>query len=116
VRADPSLRGGALKLQLPAGRVLALKPRTNTLLHFVGSLVHSVEEVDGSAEGGTSRTPNDGSAEGGTSRTPNDGSAEGGRRISIVCEQYNLPDELLDVFPKLEVLRSEGTVIGSSGA
>jgi hypothetical protein len=34
--------------------------------------------VDGSAAGGTLRTPNDGSAVGGTSRTPNDGSAAGG--------------------------------------
>jgi AraC family transcriptional regulator of adaptative response / DNA-3-methyladenine glycosylase II len=42
--------------------------------------IDGVERVDGSAEGGTARTPNvDGSAEGGAARTPNvDGSAEGG--------------------------------------
>jgi len=53
-------------------------------LSSIGLNVELLEEelaalvVDGSAAGGTSRTPNDGSAAGGTSRTPNDGSAAGG--------------------------------------
>jgi len=78
VRADPRLKGGALKLQLPSGRVLELPPATNELVHFVGSLVHSVGEVlDG-------------------------GDVHG--RISLVCEQYNLEDGLLAGFPAFEVL------------
>jgi len=51
----------------------ALGEDNRSTLAALGAMgVSFTEEVDGSAAGGTSRTPNDGSAAGGTSRTPND--------------------------------------------
>ena len=57
-------------------------PRTPEPAAFA-TLIETLDALDGSAAGGTSRTPDDGSAAGGTSRTPDDGSAAGGTPAPI---------------------------------
>ena len=52
-----------------------IKPKTGDLLHFKGDTLHHVNEVKGS-----------------------------GIRVNIVCEQYNLPDDILSGFPEFEIL------------
>ncbi len=74
VRADPD-KGGALHLRTEDRGEVAVSPRTNDLLHFPGRLVHSVDAVEG-----------------------------GDSRISLVCEQYNLREDVLAGFPEFEVI------------
>ncbi|MFZ5479048.1 MAG: 2OG-Fe(II) oxygenase [Myxococcota bacterium] len=75
VEVDPSMLGGDLVLQVEPGRTFAIRPSTNDLLHFLGTLVHSVTPVESPS-----------------------------RRISVVCEQYNLPEEVLEGFPEFQVI------------
>lgn len=76
VLADPDARGGALRLRVAPDESVAIQPRSGDLLHFKGSLIHSVDAL------------------------------EDGARVSLVCEQYNLPDPVLAGFPEFEILQS----------
>lgn len=72
---DPNMAGGRLVLNTGSDREAPFTPETGDLIHFLGSVVHHVEAV-----------------------------TRPGRRISIVCEQYNLDNELLDAFPYCDVI------------
>lgn len=74
-----TMKGGTLVLNSGADNEIAILPKTDDLIHFLGNVIHHVETVE----------------------TPQ-------RRISIVCEQYNLDDELISEFPYCDV------IIGSS--
>jgi len=76
VQADPDARGGTLRLRIDPERSVAVQPRSGDLLHFKGSLIHAVDAL------------------------------EAGARISLVCEQYNLSDDVLCGFPEFEILQS----------
>jgi hypothetical protein len=67
--------GGALRLGVGTAREVRIQPNAGDLLHFRGGVVHSVSEV-----------------------------REGGPRISLVCEQYNLSDQLLMKYPEFLVI------------
>jgi hypothetical protein len=69
------MRGGQLVLNTGHQNEVTLSPQTGDVVHFLGSTVHHVEEVSCSDY-----------------------------RISIVCEQYNLADDLLTLFPECEVI------------
>lgn len=75
VRSESDTVGGTLHLGIGTEQAVRIQPQTGDLLHFKGSVVHSVSEV-----------------------------RHGGPRVSVVCEQYNLPDELLPHFPKFLVI------------
>jgi hypothetical protein len=66
---------GAIKLHMGECTEVSILPRSGDLLHFRGNLVHSVESLDDESE-----------------------------RISLVCEQYNLPEDILAGFPDFEIL------------
>lgn len=71
----PDMVGGRLVLNPGEQQEVTVAPRQGDTVHFVGSTVHLVEEV----------------------RTPC-------RRLSVVCEQYNLSEALSGKFPICEVL------------
>lgn len=70
VSVEENMEGGELCLFSGTEDEFSIQPRTNDLIHFRGDIIHSVSEV----------------------RTPAD-------RISVVCEQYNLPEEVISSFP-----------------
>jgi hypothetical protein len=72
---DVCMKGGRIIFRPETLDEVRLAPRSGDLLHFVGSTVHSVEEMQ-----------------------------EGRRRISVVCEQYNLDEKQLLNFPLCEVI------------
>lgn len=78
VKVDPAMLGGELRLYTDSDNYFAHNPKTNDLVHFLGTLVHSVGEV----------------------RTPSS-------RICIVCEQYNLPDQVLGGFPEFQIIHDK---------
>jgi hypothetical protein len=69
------IEGGYLILNCGHDNEISLRPQTNEVIHFLGSIVHSVSEIESAS-----------------------------RRISVVCEQYNLSDELLERFPAFTVI------------
>jgi 2OG-Fe(II) oxygenase superfamily len=75
VRADKGMVGGSLTLNVGPDQEITIDPKANHLIHFRGDLVHSVSEVLGEHT-----------------------------RISVVCEQYNLPEPVLLGFPEFEIL------------
>ncbi len=77
VRVPPDIKGGELVLKHTPNQVIV--PKTNSLVHFRGSLVHSVNEVSSSAV-----------------------------RMSLVCEQYNLAEEMVEHFPELKIVPGYG--------
>jgi FkbM family methyltransferase len=66
--------GGELILKTGQRLVGTIVPQTNKLVHFVGTLVHSVNPVHCSSS-----------------------------RISLICEQYNLSEERLKNIPEFEI-------------
>ena len=78
VRVQDNMCGGELVLNYGQDDAISLNPRTNDLVHFQGNLVHAVSEI-----------------------------VDRGKRISLVCEQYNLHDEVLSGFPLLKVLTED---------
>jgi Rps23 Pro-64 3,4-dihydroxylase Tpa1-like proline 4-hydroxylase len=74
VQVPPDLQGGELLLQERDRQVGQIQPQTNTLVYFRGNLKHSVNEVKSSHP-----------------------------RISLVCEQYNLSETLLEQIPEFEI-------------
>jgi hypothetical protein len=67
--------GGRLVLNPGTEWEATIAPKQGGIVHFVGSTIHRVEAVEQSC-----------------------------RRISVVCEQYNLDQELLEEFPVCQVL------------
>ncbi len=74
VQVPPDLEGGELILRTNENRKEVIKPQTNTLIHFLGNLTHSVNTVK--------------------SLQP---------RISLICEQYNLSATRLEKIPEFEI-------------
>ena len=74
VKVPPDLRGGELVLQKSKQQIDKIKPQVNTLLYFRGNLEHSVNQVESSQP-----------------------------RISLVCEQYNLEANLLELVPEFRI-------------
>lgn len=70
------LQGGQLILQEDKS-VWHVEPETNTLVHFLGWVLHSVTPVQ-----------------------------TGHARMSLICEQYNLPEEYLIKVPEFEIKSS----------
>jgi hypothetical protein len=69
------MQGGRLILNVGASNQVALTPEANSVVHFLGSTVHCVSKI----------------------KNPK-------RRISLVCEQYNLEEEILKGFPYCKVI------------
>lgn len=78
VKVDPDMEGGELCLKVGNDKKIDLKPSSNNLVHFLGTLIHSVNEV----------------------RCPC-------TRISLVCEQYNLSESLLAHFPDFLIIQDD---------
>jgi 2OG-Fe(II) oxygenase superfamily len=72
VSVPSDLQGGQLILK--DKQTWEIEPEQNLLLHFLGTVIHSVNPV----------------------QTVN-------KRISLVCEQYNLPQERLDQIPSFDI-------------
>ncbi len=77
-QVSTKMQGGRLVLNVGTGNEVTLKPGTNEVVHFLGKVIHCVTEV----------------------KNPS-------RRISVVCEQYNLEDDVLKVFPYFQVICNE---------
>lgn len=86
VQVPVQLAGGTLRLYHRGTQVAALEPRPNSLVTFRGDLVHEVVAVEAGA--------------------PELSAA----RISLVVEQYRLPEALLARVPRLELRTREGVV------
>lgn len=69
------MRGGALVLTTGHVNERRIQPRTDDLIHFLGTTIHRVESME-----------------------------HGARRISVVCEQYNLTSQTLAGFPACQVM------------
>lgn len=78
VHAEPNISGGEIVLNVGGDEETTIKPLTNYLLHFRGNIIHSVREVKGLY-----------------------------KRVSLVCEQYNLTDSVLRGFSNFEVIPGE---------
>jgi hypothetical protein len=84
IQVPEQLAGGELRLYHRGARVAALRPMPRSLVTFRGDLVHEVVAVDAGA--------------------PELSAA----RISLVVEQYRLPEALLAKVPRLELRTREG--------
>ena len=78
VRVPPDLEGGELILTKENECVGKIVPQANSLLYFQGNLTHAVNEVKSQQV-----------------------------RISLVCEQYKLSDNLLKLVPSFKVVSSK---------
>ncbi len=74
IQVPPNLQGGELVLRNHRQQVGQIKPQVNTLVHFQGDLIHSVNPV----------------------------SADGAR-LSLVCEQYSLDPIELQAIPDFTI-------------
>ncbi|GAX37845.1 2OG-Fe(II) oxygenase [Nodularia sp. NIES-3585] len=74
VQVPEDMTGGELVLQAGKRFVGSIVPQTNTLVYFLGNLLHSVNPVKCSQP-----------------------------RISLICEQYNLSEERLQNIPEFEI-------------
>lgn len=74
VEVPPDLEGGELVLRSHKRQVGKIRPQPNTLLFFQGDLTHSVNAV-----------------------------TSPGKRLSLVCEQYNLDDAHLRDIPEFQL-------------
>jgi hypothetical protein len=75
VYVPEDLQGGELVLENNDQKIAQIQPQSNTLLYFIGSLLHSVNPVQCSET-----------------------------RISLICEQYTLDSDRLQSIPEFEVL------------
>ncbi|OJT24991.1 hypothetical protein BO221_11425 [Archangium sp. Cb G35] len=87
IQVPEQLAGGELRLYHRGERVAALAPRPNSLVTFRGDMAHEVIAVESGA--------------------PEISAA----RISLVVEQYRLPEELLARVPRMELRTRAGTVM-----
>ncbi len=76
VRVDPDSRGGEFVLYPDTDDEVLVEPKSNDLLHFRGNIIHSVQALAGEST-----------------------------RISLVCEQYNLPSKILASFPEFDIIQ-----------
>ena len=74
IEVPADLKGGELVLRSHNRKVGQIRPQTNTLVFFQGDLTHSVNLVTSSDT-----------------------------RLSLVCEQYNLDDDLLIEIPEFQL-------------
>ncbi|MEL6930852.1 MAG: 2OG-Fe(II) oxygenase [Cyanobacteria bacterium J06600_6] len=74
VQVPEDIQGGELVLEKEEA-VKAIPPQYNTLLYFLGNLTHSVKPFSSKQS-----------------------------RISLICEQYNLPPERLEYIPEFEII------------
>ncbi|MDQ3031364.1 MAG: 2OG-Fe(II) oxygenase [Myxococcota bacterium] len=74
VEVPPGMRGGELVLQRGKKHLGRITPTANTLVTFAGDLTHSIDRLDTQ-----------------------------GSRLSLVCEQYDLPPEELEQIPELAI-------------
>ncbi|AFY58617.1 hypothetical protein Riv7116_6268 [Rivularia sp. PCC 7116] len=74
VQVPSDLKGGELVLQQSEEQVWQITPQINTLLYFLGWITHSVNRVESSH-----------------------------KRISLICEQYNLSESRLNKIPDFEI-------------
>lgn len=74
VQVPSDLQGGELVLQQSEEQVWHIPPQMNTLLYFLGWVMHSVNPVQTSQ-----------------------------KRISLICEQYNLSESRLTKIPDFEI-------------
>jgi len=72
LQVPPELQGGQLLFHRFGLRLVKVQPRFNMLVEFAGHILHEVTPMSNSEEA----------------------------RISLVCEQYGLPDELLEMIPE----------------
>lgn len=79
---DAGMIGGGIVFHPGSADELRVQPASGDLLHFVGNALHCVESV-----------------------------VAGSHRISVVCEQYNLPPTQLDDFPICQVLTGEASLM-----
>jgi hypothetical protein len=75
VQVPEDLQGGELILENDEHQLAQISPQFNTLLYFIGNLLHSVNPVQSSQP-----------------------------RISLICEQYTLDPERLQSIPEFEIL------------
>ena len=80
VHVEPDIDGGEFIMNAGGENENSIKPSTNFLLHFRGNIIHSVNKVRGSC-----------------------------KRVSVVCEQYNLPDSILEAFPSFEIIEGKSS-------
>jgi hypothetical protein len=78
IHVGEALSGGHLLLNAGLDNEITVIPRSNDLLHFPGRMIHKVTELKGP-----------------------------GLRVALVCEQYNLPDPILESFPEFAILRGQ---------
>lgn len=72
------MAGGKLILNIGKDEEVTLTPETNSVIHFLGKVIHCVSEVTNPE-----------------------------RRISVVCEQYNLDDDVLEAFPCCQIITGQ---------
>lgn len=78
VYVESDIDGGEFILNVGGDNEEPIKPITNHLLYFRGNIIHSVNEVRGSS-----------------------------KRVSLVCEQYNLPESILEAFPSFQIIEGK---------
>lgn len=78
VSADDDAEGGELVLNIGSVNEITLRPKRNDLLYFRGNIIHGVSPL-----------------------------VNAHPRVSLVCEQYNLTEALLDSFPTCQVIQEE---------
>jgi len=74
-QVSAEMKGGRLVLNVGSDNEVTVKPKTNEVVHFLGKVIHSVTEVTNPR-----------------------------KRVSVVCEQYNLEDDVLEVFPYFQLV------------
>lgn len=83
VQVPTNLQGGELVLETGNNNEnILIQPQTNALIYFRGDLIHSVNQVHSLQQ-----------------------------RISLVCEQYNLNEVLLQNFPTLKIISGYGAIV-----
>lgn len=76
VQTPPDIEGGELLLKLNQYKRVQIKPQENMLVHFRGTLEHSVNPIKKISK----------------------------PRISLVCEQYNLPENKAKKLPNFHIV------------
>lgn len=85
VQVPPQFVGGALVLSQGGRQMAEIQPRENLLVQFDGALMHHVVPFEGQGEPDLERS-----------------------RISLVCEHYRLPEELLIRIPEFHLESTRG--------
>jgi hypothetical protein len=78
VSVAPEAVGGDLTLNIGTATEVIIRPQQGDLLHFPGDVIHEVSPITSDHT-----------------------------RIGVVCEQYNLPDSMLEWFPTFDIVLDE---------